>query len=381
MTGSRTLGAPAVIIGGGLVGCATAYYLARRGLQPLVLERSIIGTEASGRSAGGVRAQCRDRRERHLAMASIKLWEGLDTELDFDTEYVQGGNIRLAATEERLAQLSAEAEEELADGLVVEVWDRDQMRQRAPYLSDTFIGAKYCATDGIANPILATWAFALAAKRAGATLLTHTEAIGVGVQGGQVTSVQAQQRGADLIIETPLVIHAGGAWTPLVSQVLGVQLPVVPARNFIAVTQPMRPFFTEFVSSHDMRLYFRPARKGHIHVGGVALTTETFDKVVPPEALPHLSRCALMVPALRNARFLRAWTGTLAKTPDGVPMIGPVDGIQGYILAAGFSGHGFCLGPIVGKLLSELIVDGQSSLSLDELDPARFLNGDQHHDD
>ena len=88
-----------------------------------------------------------------------------------------------------------------------------------------------------------------------------------------------------------------------------------------------------------------------------------------------------MVPALRNARLLRAWAGTLAMTPDGLPVIGPVDGIQGYILATGFSGHGFCLGPIIGKLLSELVLDGQASLSLDELNPARFINGYQHSDD
>ena len=117
MTKPRKMEAPVVIVGGGIVGGATAYYLARRGVQPLVLERSAIGVEASARSADGVRAQCRDRLERILAMASIRLWEGLEAELAFDMEYVQGGNIRLAANEERMAQLATEAEEELADAM------------------------------------------------------------------------------------------------------------------------------------------------------------------------------------------------------------------------------------------------------------------------
>lgn len=372
MTKSRKMEAPVVIVGAGIVGGAIAYYLTQRGLKPVVLEKSAIGAEASARSAGGVRAQCRDRLERLLAMASIKLWEGLEAELDFDMEYVQGGNIRLAASEERLAGLAAEAQEELADGLVVEMWDRDELRRRAPYLSYMFIGAKYCATDGVANPILSTWAFAVAARRAGASILTHTEAIGVETQGGHVTSVLARGRDGEFAIETPLLIHAGGAYTPQLGQTLGIHIPVEPARNFIGVTQRVPPFFTEFVSSHDMRIYFRPARAGHVHVGGVLVTANTLDRSVPAEGLAHLSRIGLMAPALGNTNFLRAWAGTLAMTPDRLPIIGPVEGIRGYLLAAGFSGHGFCLGPIVGKLLSEWVVDGESSMALDELSLSRF---------
>lgn len=374
MSQSRTMGAPAVIVGGGLVGCAIAYYLARRGLRPVLLERASIGAEASGRSAGGVRAQCRDRRERHLAMASIKLWQGLESQLGFDMEYVQGGNIRLAANEERMAQLANEAEEELADGLEVEVWNREQLRRRAPYLSDMFMGAKYCATDGIANPILATWGLAWGAKQAGATLLTHTEVVGVEVQAGQVVAILAREGGNDFRIETPRLIHTGGAWTPQFSQELGIHIPVSPARNFIGVTQAMPPLFTEFVSSHDLRVYLRPARKGHIHIGGVATSVGTFDKLVPSEALRHLARGALIVPALEHSSFLRTWAGTLAMTPDRLPIIGPVDGIHGYMLATGFSGHGFCLAPIVGRLLCEWVVDGEPSMPLDDLRLSRFAD-------
>lgn len=372
MTKPRKMEAPVVIVGGGIVGGATAYYLARRGVQPLVLERSAIGVEASARSAGGVRAQCRDRLERLLAMPSIRLWEGLEAELAFDMEYVQGGNIRLAANEERMAQLATEAEEELADGLVVEMWDRGKLRRRAPYLSDMFFGAKYCATDGVANPIRSTWGFAVAAQRAGATLLTHTEAVDVELREGQVTSVLARGRDGELTIETPLLILAGGAFSPQFDQPLGLHIPIEPARNFIGVTQRVTPFFTEFVSSHDMRVYFRPAGTGQVHVGGVGVTTKASNKTVPAEGLTHLSQVATMVPALRNTNFLRAWAGTLAMTPDRLPIIGPVEGLRGLILATGFSGHGFCLGPIVGKLLSEWVLDGEPSMSLDELNLSRF---------
>ncbi|OQY35781.1 MAG: hypothetical protein B6243_04470 [Anaerolineaceae bacterium 4572_5.2] len=306
----RKLQAPAVIIGGGIVGSSVAYHLARRGARVALLEKNTIGAEASARNAGGVRAQCRRGIERRLAMASINLWEGMEAEMGVDMEYTQGGNIRLAADETRMAQLQAQAEAEWADGLQVEVWNRDELRRRAP------TGA--------------------------------------------------------LKIETPLLIHAAGVDTPQLQQSLGLHIPVKPARISIALTQPMPSFFTEFVSTHDYGLYFRPARKGHIHIGAIGRSDERFDKTVPEKALPILAKAARLVPKLRHASFLRSWGGVLAMTPDSLPIIGPVEGLKGYLLATGFSGHGFCLGPIAGKLLSEVILDGESSIALDELSLARF---------
>lgn len=373
MIASRTLGTGVVIVGGGIVGCAAAYYLARRGVKVVLLEKSVIGGEASGRNGGGVRAQCRDRRERPLAMASIALWVGLQAELGFDMEYVQGGNIRMATNEERMAMLQREGEEELADGLVVEMWDRDELRRRAPYLSDVFIGAKYCPSDGSANPILAPRALGWAARRIGVTLLTRTEAVNIGIQGGRVTSVTARDSQGEILIEAPWVIHAGGPWTPQLSRTLGIQVPIEPARSVIAITQRMPFLFKEFISSHDLGVYSRQAREGQVHIGGVGTPGKTFDQTMPADSMARLARgAAQMIPALRGANILRTWAGTLENTPDKAPIISPVDGIKGYILASGFSGHGFCLGPIAGKLLGELIVDGEPSLSLHEFRLSRF---------
>jgi len=373
MSTSRKIGTGVVIVGGGIVGCAAAFYLARRGRKVILLEKSVIGGEASGRNGGGVRAQCRDRRERPLAMASITLWAGLQAELGFDVEYVQDGNIRMATNEERMGMLRREMEEELADGLGVEMWDRDELRRRAPYLSDVFVGAKYCPADGTANPILASRAFGWAAKRIGATILVHTEAVSIGVQIGQVTSVTARDRDGEILIETPWVIHAGGPWTPQLSRTVGIQVPIEPARSVVAITQRMPFLFKEFISSHDLGAYCRQAREGHVHIGGVGTPGKTFDQTMPAASVAQLARgAARIVPALRGANILRTWAGTLENTPDKVPIISPVDGIKGYILASGFSGHGFCLGPIAGTLLSELIVDGEPSLPLDEFRLSRF---------
>jgi sarcosine oxidase subunit beta len=375
MNTPRKLGAEVVIVGGGIVGCAAAYYLARRGRKVILLEKSVIGGEASGRNGGGVRAQCRDRRERPLAIASVKLWVRLEAELGFDVEYVQGGNIRMATNEERMAMLRIEGEEEAADGLAVEMWDAEELRRRAPYLSDVFIGAKYCPTDGTANPILASRAFGWAARRAGVTLLTRTEAVNIGTQSGRVTFVTGRDRDGDILVEAPWVIHAGGPWTPQLSRTLGVAVPIEPARSVVAITQRMPFLFREFISSHDLGAYCRQAREGHVHIGGVGTPGKTFDQTMPAPSVAQLAQgAARIVPALRGANILRTWAGTLEMTPDKVPIIDLVDGVRGYILASGFSGHGFCLGPIAGKLLSEMIVDGAPSLPLHAFRLARFAD-------
>lgn len=365
--------ADVVIVGGGIVGCASAYYLAQRGARVTLLERGIIGGEASGRNGGGVRQQCRDRRERPLAMASVKLWEKLPVELGVDIEYVQGGNIRMATNEERMDALRREAEEEWEDGLQVELWDRAELRRRAPYLGEVFIGAKYCASDGTANPILATRALAWAAQRLGARILTQTPALALNVQNRQIVSVTARDAQGEMLIETPWVINAAGPWAPHISETIGVKLPVEPSRSVIAITQRYPPLFREFISSHDLGVYARQARAGQVHIGGTNVPARTFDQSVPATVLEHLARGIVqMIPALQNANVLRAWAGTLEMTPDKIPILGAVEGVQGYLLATGFSGHGFCLGPIAGKLMSELILDGAPSISLHAFRLSRF---------
>jgi sarcosine oxidase subunit beta len=187
--------------------------------------------------------------------------------------------------------------------------------------------------------------------------------------------VAARGRDGEIRVEGAWVIHAGGPWTPQLSRTLGIAAPIEPARSTIALTQRMPCLFKEFVSSHDLAVYARQAREGHVHIGGVGAPAGSFDQSVPADTIVHLARgAAQMLPALRGAKFLRTWSGTLEVTPDKVPIISPVEGITGYLLASGFSGHGFCLGPIAGKLLSEMIVEGTPSLPLHEFRLSRFAD-------
>jgi sarcosine oxidase subunit beta len=202
--------------------------------------------------------------------------------------------------------------------------------------------------------------------------MVHTEVTEIRLQSGRVSSVLARGANGEVEIGTSTVINAAGLWATSISRTVNVDLPLRPMRAILVTTEPLPPLFTEFISSHDVGIYTRPTRSGSIHVGTVGVREYTFEKSIPIWAAKHLARIGQMIPALENVHFLRAWAGSLAMTPDGVPILGLVDGVDGYILATGFSGHGFCLGPIVGQLLSELVVDGKPSLPLGEFRLSRF---------
>ena len=368
--------APIVIVGAGIVGSSMAFFLAKRGIKPLLVEKSTAGFEASSRAAGGVRAQCRDiSAERKLAMQSIEVWKNLSRDVGADLEYIQGGTLRLAATEERLTELTAQSAEELADGLYVEMWDRDELYRRKPFLAAGFIGAKYCPTDGVANPRLVTPAIAAAAERLGATVWDYTQVTGVDVTDGRIAAVRARNGDGERLVETPLVVHAAGPWTPELSRDLGFEIPIVPSRTIIGRTEALPSMFTEFISSHDAGVYARPDARGCLHIGAVGRPIGDFEEASDDDIRAYLDKRVDLIPALGEAAIEEVWTGMLAMTPDRAPVIGPVEHLEGYLLAAGFSGHGFALGPGVGQVVSELILDGAPSVPLDAFHLARFAEG------
>jgi len=251
-------------------------------------------------------------------------------------------------------------------------WNRDQLYQHSPFLAPGFIGAKYCARDGVANPKLVAPAFAAAAQRLGTRIWEQTTVEQIDVQDGCVVGVQASNAEGTWTIETPLVLHAAGPWSPELGVQLGIHIPITPSQTIIGMPEPMPPLFTEFISSHDAEVFARPDKDGRIHIGAVAQPLGVFDECTEADVHAYLEKRPSLIPALGEANIEKVWWGWLAMTPDRQPVLGPVEGIDGYLLATGFSGHGFCLGPIIGKLMAEQIIDGEPSLNLDAFRLDRF---------
>ena len=366
----KRLSVDALVTGGGIIGLATAYYLSKRGVKVAVLERRPFGFEASGRSAGGVRQQGRDTRELPLAIASVGLWDMLEKELGAPIHYRKCGNVIVALTEAEIPKLAAAAECEQDLGLRVDILSRRELVAKIPALSDRCVGGKYCPTDGIAEPSSVVQALAGAASQRGALLCPGAEALDFRVEGNCVTSVLTDE--TEFL--PSVVVNAAGPWAPLIAMRVGIVLPIWPVRAQLAETGLVGTLFNEFVTFPGEEIYCRPTVDGRFHIGPYAWVTPT-DVENPSTLIPaasYVEKIWSLVPALKDVPIDRSWSGLLDATPDALPIIGPVPRLKNYFVAAGFSGHGFCLGPIVGQLLSELIVDGKASMSLDAFSLSRF---------
>lgn len=367
---STLMKADVAIIGGGIIGTSIALRLAQAGKRVVVLEKNTVAAEASGRCGGGVRQQGRHPAEILVAMLSVEMWKGLNEELGVDTEYRMSGNLWLAYQSEELEKFENDALIQNAAGLPVEILDPSEIRKIAPILSGpVFLGGSYCKRDGHANPILTTRGFAKAAARAGVEIYEHTEVTGIKVAGGEVRIVETN-RGE---VWSPVAVNAAGAWAPFIGNMTGLKLPIDPSLDQIMVTEPLSPVCRPFVIC-DQQFYFRQAVSGGIHIGTVVHPARvSWEQRTDPNELSNLARATIeLVPGLKPVKIVRSWAGTSEKTIDDLPIMGAAPNPSGMFIAAGFSGHGFALGPAVGQLMSQVIRGLKPTVSLEQFRLERF---------
>jgi sarcosine oxidase subunit beta len=363
----------AAVIGGGIMGGAIAYQLAKAQKRVALLERNFIGSEASGRNGGGVRIQGRHPFEIPLALLSVELWKTLAQELKTETEYRQGGNIWLALNADEFEHMKFLAPAQKDLGVSLEILDPVEIGKLNPYIAaENIFGGCYSPNCGNANPILTTRGYANAAARAGALIFEKTNVLGICVSKGEVRGVSTS-RGE---VQSSIVVLTAGAWTPMLAEMVGLEVPIHPARDQLMVTEPLPAFLKEFIISS--RVYFRQAVSGGVHIGTVDLPHRAFDQTTDPRDLSNAAVAVnQLLPSLQSVKVVRSWAGTTEKTPDDIPILGFVGEPTGLLIAAGFSGHGFALGPAIGKLISELIVGGKPSISVEKFHLSRFRDNPQ----
>jgi sarcosine oxidase subunit beta len=278
--------------------------------------------------------------------------------------------------EKELAQAEKNVEMQRSLGLKVDVLSPGEIPRIAPLLdvkAMRVVAATFCPTDGHANPFRTTFAYADAAKKQGATFLTHTEVTGVSVKDKAVSGV-ITSKGE---IDAPLVVNAAGIASKAIAEPVGVNLPLSPFRKEIMATERLEPLFEAMVISFKDGIYFSQQKEGQI-VGGIPIPEERSGfKTMPTFAfLQHMSRTLTRyAPVLRHVNMLRHWTNFYDVTPDARPILGEVSQVKGFIQCSGFSGHGFMISPMVTKMLGDYIVDGKTPEVLLNLGLDRFKGG------
>lgn len=370
--------ADVIIIGGGVNGCAAAYYLAKAGQKNvIVLEGSpSIGHGGSSRNGGGVRQSGRDVRELPYAMYSIQnMWPTLSEELGADVEYCQTGNLRLGKTPAHLEKLNTLAANAQSVGLDVRMIDANEAHERNPYLSSEVIGASWCPTDGHANPLRTTLAYYRRALDMGVQFVVDAPVAELKKQKGVLRQVITQD---GTVFEAATVILAAGYESRAISRTVGIDLPLSRFFDEALVTEAREPMFDMMLGVASGDFYGHQATNGTF-VFGAECGLEEFYDTAPEDnrtfSLTMSSCCRAIlsyIPALQNIRVVRSWGGWLDMSPDGVPILGTVDEVPGLILAAGFNGHGFGTAPAVGLMLAQMALGQPTVVDLSALRYDRF---------
>jgi len=371
--------ASVVVIGGGVMGVSTAYHLAARGCRDVVLlERApFLGSEATGKCAGGIRYQFSTEINVRLSLLSLPMLERFEAELGQSIDLRWPGYLFLLDNERDLATFRANVAMQNRLSVPSRILSPDEVATKAPLLQlDDIVGGAWCDRDGLADPNGVVQGYAAGARRQGAAICTGVAATGIHVEAGRVTAVETAQG----TIATPAVVNAAGPWAGQVAALAGVDLPIEPIRRQIVVTTPLAgiPADFPFVIDFSRSLYFH--REGQGILTGQSNPDEVpgFDQSVDHAwTEQHLEEAMTRFPLLERAGLLREWAGLYEVTPDAHPVIDGLANPAGFYIVAGFSGHGFMHGPIAGQLIAEMILDGTArGLDVSQLRFSRFAEGD-----
>jgi glycine/D-amino acid oxidase-like deaminating enzyme len=418
--------ADVVVVGGGITGCSAVYYLAKRGARVVLVEKGEIAGEGTGASFCGIRQIGRDPAEIPLAIESVRLWQNLATELDHDIGFVQGGCLYTAGTESQLKTLVGYMERDTRAGVGCKMVDLDEIRKLIPILEFPLLGGLYSPRDGHAEAVATCEAYVNAARGLGARIYTNTTCWDIEVSRGRVNGI-VTNRGK---IRTKNIVNAAGIYAPRVAKMVGFRMPMKVVMFSEAQTEPVQPIYNVWwrgyggggrqavngsiiyagpaggLTDHNISFYdfqdmgiwmpsyfmMRKSVSLHFDVGQLlrelksvlALSREArraaeFAIFRPRAETKRLEkgRQALLelMPSLSGVKTARVWAGAFDIVPDNLPLIGKLDDPTGFVMAAGFCGHGFAIGPVVGRLVSEIIIDGEASLPIEPFGPHRFAKG------
>jgi len=373
-----------LVVGGGLTGAATAYFLAREGVDVLLIEQFELNTQASGANAGSIHAQIahepfveqgEDWARVYaptipLMMASIDLWSELQREIGPDLGVQITGGLIVAETQEQMSQIERKAAIERGQGLPVDLLDRGALRKLAPYVSERMVGGAFCPIEGKANPLLATARIAEAAAKCGARIRTHV----------RLERLEADDRGfrastdAGSIVARR-VVDCAGADAGRVARMVGIELPIEGHPIQVSVTEKVAPLLPHLVYFAGGKLSLKQTPEGTLLIGGGwpahCDVVSGLLWVDPHSLAANLAIALRVVPRLHDVTLVRTWPAIVSGTADWKPIVGEIPRVPGFYLAM-FPWMGFTAGPIAARLVAQVVLGRRPDHDLSKFSPERY---------
>lgn len=366
-----------VIVGGGIIGASIAYYLAKAGVEDIIIiDKEYPSSGSTGRCGAGVRHQWGLEMNCLLAKDSIMEFERLHEEIptDFDIDFKQKGYLMLAYTDKQVEQYKKNIKLQKSLGIDVNLLTPREAKEIVPHLNtEDLLAATFCPKDGHINPFIANLVYIIGAERLGVKVQKYTEVIDVEVKNGKVKSVLTTKGR----VETNYLINAAGPYSQHIAEMAGVKIPVYSERHQILVTQPVKLIQDPMVISLKHGFYCQQVPHGSFIMGfgdpNELKTTElssswNFMEEMAERVLPVL-------PVLKDFKVVRQWSGSYNMTPDAQPILGNGEEVNNLYFACGFSGHGFMLAPSVAKLTAQMLTDKPLDIDVSVLNLKRFAEG------
>lgn len=362
------------VIGGGLIGSSTALQLAKQGLRVTIIEKATPGRHASGVNAGGLRRLNRNPAEIPLAVAAAEMWRHITDLVDSDCDVRLNGQVRVAENADDMVKLEQRAELVRSLGFEHErLISREQLYQLVPALAPHCVGALYTEGDGFARPYHTLTAFRLKAQQLGVLYRTGCQVTGIEriADNWRLQTTQGP-------IDAPVVVNCAGAWAEKICAELGEPVPLKSGAPMMMVTERLPAFLEPVVGAASRKLSFKQMQNGTVLIGGAHLARHDMaseSTEIDFTALAESSRTVMaLFPQMARVRIVRTWAGLEAFMPDQIPVIGPSSKASGVFHAFGFSAHGFHLSPVVGRIMAELVLNGESSLPIAPFAIDRFVS-------
>jgi len=368
-----------VIIGGGVHGLATAYYLGQRGVTNVaVLDKSYIGAGASGRNTAIIRSNYRTPEGVAFYDESVKLYEGLSAELGYNVLFSQQGHLTLAHTDSAVNGLRVRAEVNQLCGVPSRLIWREEIQRLVPALDCSarprypILAALFHPPGGIVRHDAVVWGYARGASRAGVDIHPFTEVTGIETAGGAVTGVHTTRSD----IRTGIVLNATAGFCSTVAKMVGLTLPITTHPLQAFVTEPLEAFLDKVIVSANLHVYVSQTDRGECVIGS---EIDPYTSYSHRSTLPFLESTAHhtleLFPCLKHVRVLRQWAGICDMTPDYSPIMGEVPQIRGFFLDVGWGTYGFKAGPVSGRRMAELIATGRTPDLIKPFSITRFAEG------